>query len=182
MARIPHFNTKLPTSARGRALLRAGVFAIAVAMERRRIASGSHKRVRRVDARTGAAPGLRQTIIMLGVQDTIRWLLGRAIPRPGTAPSRLEPELELEIERVRVQHANDPGAPQDAIMRIYRERQVRPVNACLPALIRGVAVVVINRCPVPFLAERRTLADVLAGTKLVRSGSSRWTRLRHGAR
>jgi hypothetical protein len=67
-------------------------------------------------------------------------------------------------------------------MRVYRERHVTPANACLPGLVRGVVVVAANRAPIPFLAERRTIADLIAGTKLVRSGPSRWTRLRRRRR
>jgi len=177
MARLPSVNAIVPTSASGRALLRVCVFAIAVAQEQRSIAKGSRQGVRRVDARTGAAPSLRQTVVVLGVRDAIRWLV-RAIPGPGAAPQRLDPELQGELERVRAEHADDPDALRDAIMRIYRERQVTPASSCLPVLVRGVVVVAANRAPIPFLTERRTIADVLAGTKLVRSGPSRWARLR----
>jgi hypothetical protein len=181
MARIPSISAIVPTSARGRALLRVCVFAIVVAQERRSIAKASHRGVRRVDARTGAAPSLRQTIVVLGTRDAIRWLI-RAIPGPGNAPPRLDPELQHELQRVRAQHADDPAALQEAIMRVYRERHVGPVNSCLPGLVRGVVVVAANRAPIPFLVERRTIADVLAGTKLVRSGPSRWARLRRRRR
>ncbi len=57
------------SSARGRVLLRVCVFAIVVAQERRSIAKGSDRGVRRVDVRTGAAPSLRQTIVVLGMRD-----------------------------------------------------------------------------------------------------------------
>ncbi len=73
---------RLPTAERSQVLLRAGVFAAAVALERRRIARGSPRRVRRVDARTGAEPNLRQTIIVLGAQRATPWLLGKLIPGP----------------------------------------------------------------------------------------------------
>jgi hypothetical protein len=162
-------------------LLRVCVFAIAVALERRSVAKGSSRRVRRVDARTGEAPSLRQTIVVLGVRDLIQWL-GRAIPGQGATPQRLDPELQRELQRVRVQHADDSAALQDAVMRVYRERHVTPVNSCLPILVRSVLVTAANRAPIPFLAERRTIADVLAGTKLVRSGPSRWGRLRQWRR
>lgn len=162
-------------------MLRVCVFAIAVAQERRSSAKGSSGRVRRVDARTGAVPSLRQTVVVLGARDAIRWLV-RAIPGPGAAPRRVDPEFQRALERVRVEHADDPAARQEAIMRVYRERHVTPANACLPGLVRGVVVVAANRAPIPFVAERRTIADVLAGTKLVRSGPSRWARLRRRRR
>jgi hypothetical protein len=177
MVRLPSVKAIVSTSTSSRALLRVCVFAIAVALERQSIAKGSFRRVRRVDARTGEAPSLRQTIVVLGVRDLIQWL-GRAIPGQGATPQRLDPELHREIQRVRVQHASDPAALQDAVMRVYREQHVTPVNSCLPILVRSVVVVSANHAPIPFLAERQTIADVLAGTKLVRSGPSRWTRLR----
>jgi hypothetical protein len=177
MARPPSIDTLVPTSASGRALLRVCVFAIAVAQERRNIAKGSRQGVRRVDARTGAAPSVRQTIVVLGLRDVIRWLV-RAIPGPGATPRQSDPELQREFERARAEHADDPDALQDAIMRIYRERRVTTTITCLPILIRTVVAIAANRAPIPFLAEQRTIADVLAGTKLVRSGPSRWARLR----
>jgi hypothetical protein len=162
-------------------LLRVCLFGIAVAQERRSVAKGSAKRVRRVDARTAAAPSLRQTVVVLGVRDAIQWL-GRAIPGPGATRQRLDPEFQRELERVRAEHADDPDALQEAVMRVYRERHVTPVNSCLPILVRSVVVAAANRAPIPFLAERRTIADLIAGTKLVRSGPSHWTRLRRRRR
>jgi hypothetical protein len=177
MFRLLSGKALLPTSSSGRALLRVCLFAVAVALERRSAAKGSSKRVRRVDARTGTAPSLRQTIVVLGVRDAIRWL-GRAIPGPGATPKRPDPELQRELERVRAQHADDPAALRSAVVRVYRDRKVTPANTFLPGLLRGAVVAAANRAPIPFLAERRTIADVLAGTKQVRSGPSRWTRLR----
>lgn len=178
VARIPSASN-LAASGRGRALLRVGAFAFAVALERRRVAKGSRERVRRVDARTGAPPSLRQTIVVLGARDAIRWLFDRVIPRPGAARRRAEAERVREIEHARAQHADDPSAQQEAIMEVIRrEPRVGPASFALPAIIRSVALMAVNRCPVPLLAERRTLADLLAGTKLVRSRPSRWARLR----
>ncbi len=96
MARLPPVSAFVPTSARGRVLLRVCLFAIVVAQERRSIAKDSHRGVRRVDVRTGAAPSLRQTIVVLGARDAIRWLV-RAIPGPGAAPQRPDPELQHEL-------------------------------------------------------------------------------------
>jgi hypothetical protein len=111
------------------------------------------------------------------MRDVIRWLI-RAIPGPGARPQRSDPGLQRELVRVRTEHADDPDALREAVVRVYRERQVTPASAGLAALVRGVVVVAANRAPIPFLAERRTIADVFAGTKLVRSGPSRWARVR----
>lgn len=57
-------------------------------------------------------------------------------------------------------------------MRLYREREPMQVWY-LPTLARAAPALLIERCPVPFLAQRRTLADLLAGTRIVRTGRSR---------
>ncbi len=63
-------------------------------------------------------------------------------------------------------------------MRVLQQRQGEQVG-CLPMLLRAGVAVVIDRCPIPFLSDRRTLVDLLAGTKLVSSnGPSRCPRLR----
>jgi hypothetical protein len=168
MSRIPSFLMRPPTSERIQVLLRAGVFAVAVALERRRIARGSPRRVRRVDARTGADPSLRQTIIVLGTQRAVPWLLARATPGPGAELQRIKPE----IERMRLEYPDDPSARQEALTRVSQRRQGAQVG-CLLMVVRIGATLTINRCPLPFLPERQTLADLLAGTKLVRNGASR---------
>jgi hypothetical protein len=108
MARLPSVSAIL-SSTRGRVLLRVCVFAIVVAQERRSIAKDSDRGVRRVDARTGAAPSLRQTIVVLGARDVIRWLV-RVIPGPGARPRRSDAGLQRELVRVRAEHADDPDA------------------------------------------------------------------------
>lgn len=120
---------------------------------------------------------MRQTIVVLGMRDVIRWLV-RVIPGPGSRPQRSDTGLQRELVRVRAEHADDPDALREAVMRVYRERRVTPASTGLAALVRGVVAVAANRAPIPFLAERRTIPDVFAGTKLVRSGPSRWARLR----
>jgi hypothetical protein len=166
----------LLASTRAQMSMRVLAFAIGVALERRDIARGSPGGVRRVNARTGAALSLRQTVVLLGVRRAVQWLLGSALPWPGT-PQRAHVEFTRELERVRAEHPDDPRARQEALMHFHQTRG--PVQAsCLPALARGAAVAVANRCPVPFLPERQTLADLLAGTKMVRDGPSRWVRLR----
>jgi hypothetical protein len=79
---------------------------------------------------------------------------------------------------MRAEHADDPDALHEAVVRVYRERRVTPASMGLSALVRGVVVVAAHRAPIPFLAQRRTIADVFAGTKIVRDGPSRWARLR----
>jgi hypothetical protein len=175
MARIPLFD-RLPATGRRSALMRICVFAIAVVLERRSVARGTRARVRHVDARTGAAPSLRQTIVLLGSRDAIRWLFDRAIPGSGAALRRAQPEWQRELVRVRAQYPDGSSAQQDAVMRLYETGQA-PTYSWRPGLIRVAVVTVVNRCPVPFRAERRTLPDLLAGTKSMRNGPSRWRRL-----
>jgi hypothetical protein len=177
MAQIPSINTSPSALRRNQMLLRICAFAIAVALERRRTTRESRKGVRRVDARTGAAPSLRQTIVLLGARDAVRWLLGRVIPGSGEAPELVKREMEHELKRARVEHSDDPSARQEATMRVLQKRQGVQVG-CLPVLLRAGAAVVVDRCRIPFLSERRTLVDLLAGTKLVDDRPSRRTRLR----
>jgi hypothetical protein len=181
MARIAPLHDLLG-STRGQVSMRVLAFAVGVALERRDIARGSPGGVRRVDARTGAAPSLRQTVVLLGARRAIQWLVGSGLPWPGTSQHAQE-ECTRELKRMRAEHPDDPRARQEALMHLHQARG--PVQtSCLRALARGVAVAAANRCPVPFLSERRTLADLLAGTKMVRDGPSRWARLRkrRGAR
>ncbi len=91
MAKIPSFNIKLPTSAHSRFLMRVCVFAIAVVLERRSIARGSHRGVRRVDARTGADLSLRQTVVVLGARAR------RTFAVDALAPPRMRAE-EILVE------------------------------------------------------------------------------------
>lgn len=170
------FNRTPPALGSHPTLMRICVFAMAVALERRSVARGSRARDRHVDARTGAAPSLRQTIVLLGAREAIRWLFAKVMPGPGAALRRVQPEWQRELARVRAQHADGSSAQREAIMRLYETRQA-PTHSCLPGLIRVAVVTAVNRCPIPFLAERRTLPDLLAGTKSVRNGPSRWARL-----
>jgi hypothetical protein len=128
--------------------------------------------VRRVDVRTGADPSLRQTIVLLGVRPAIRWLIRVATPDPNAKLRRRQEELRRELERVSAEHSGDPCARQEAIMRVYRERGPMRVS-CLPTLARAAPALLVERCPVPFLSQRRTLADLLAGTRIMRTGRSR---------
>jgi hypothetical protein len=163
MPQIDSFKTALPGSTGTQALLRVCVFAMVVAVEHRRITSGSHKQAR-VDACTGAPPSLSQTIVLLGSREGIKWLIRKSSPRHRAQPSH---ELGLEIQRARRQYADDPEARREAIGRIYRESKLSPSSAFLPVLLRSAVVMAINRVPVPFVSERRTLPDLLAGTKRV---------------
>jgi hypothetical protein len=146
-------------------------------MERRRIAKGADRGARRVDIETGAPPSLRQTIVLLGTRVAVQRAL-RTIPMPAAGSRLHDPEVSREIHEAHRLHADDQAGLQSALARIYAQRQIRPWSSCLPVLVRGGATVAVNRLPLPFLSERRTLADLLAGTKLARTGPSRWSRLR----
>ncbi len=121
--------------------------------------------------RTGADPSLRQTIILLGVRPATRWLIRVATPDPNAKLRRRQEEFQRELEQVSAEHADDPCARQEAIMRFRREREPMQVS-CLPVLARAAPALLIERCPVPFLSQCRTLADLLAGTRIVRTGRS----------
>lgn len=160
---------RLPESPARRRALRAFVFAIAVGLERRRIARPSRRaRARHVDLRTGAPPTLWQTIVLLAARDAISWLVTVALPGPPPRPPP-DPELTRAMRLAYEQHAGDPAALDAAMTDIYRERHVRPARTVLvPVLIRGIAIGMLNRRPLPFLAQPRTVPDLLAGTRLQR--------------
>ena len=166
---------KLFSSKPGRIGMRTGGFALAVALERRRIARGSGRRRWRVDARTGANPSLRQTIVLLAAPRAIQKLIGTATRGSDTKLQARQREFHRELGRLRAEHRDNPEALQEAVMRFQRTHG--PVGvSCLPALIRAVLGIAINNCPVPFLSQRRTLTDLLAGTMMVRD------KRRHNAR
>ncbi len=168
--------------ARHRGLMRAGGFAFAVAMERRSIARGSD-RIRHVDLSTGTAPTLRQTILLIGAREAIKESFNRLAPMPGMAKQkRHASELQDILQRARREHPDDPQARNEAIDRVFRERAAAgggraPGVSLVPLVSRVVLGVAIQRLPIPFLRERRTLADLVAGTKLAPRAPSRWTRL-----
>ncbi|MGA2165082.1 MAG: hypothetical protein ABSH36_11520 [Solirubrobacteraceae bacterium] len=81
------------------------------------------------------------------------------------------------MTRAHAEHAGDPQARQEAITRIYQTRE--PVHrGCLTVLLRALVPVAVNRCAVPFVSQRRTLADLLAGTRMVRDEPRGRARLR----
>jgi hypothetical protein len=167
---------RLTISARGRALLWLLGFACSVATERRRIAKRSTRGARRVDVKTGAPPTLRQTVIVLGTQEAIRRLVS-AILGPAPTSQLHDPEINREFRQAHKLHAGDRAALEGELERIYEQRQIRPWRSCLPVVARGGVVNTIIRFPLPFLSEPRTLADLLAGTKLV-PRPSLWRRMR----
>lgn len=157
--------------------MRVGTFVVAVVLERRSIKHGSQRRTRRIDARTGADPSLRQTIVLLGVQQAIRWLARAPSFRSDTRRQRQALEFKRAVERIEVECAGDPRARREAITRLAQEW--RPARGVwLTVLARTAIVTVVNRGSLPFMSEPRTFADLLAGTKLASRGPSRWSRLR----
>ncbi|HUN78454.1 MAG TPA: hypothetical protein VMU32_06005 [Solirubrobacteraceae bacterium] len=155
-------------SAPGRIGMRAGGFALAVALERRRIARGpDRRRVRRVDARTDADPSLRQTIVLLAAPRAIHKLIQITTRGPDAKRQARQLELHRELRRLRAEHHDSPEALQEALAHLQQTHG--PVGvSCLPALIRAALAVTVNNCPLPFLSQRRTLPDLLAGTRIVR--------------
>lgn len=153
----------------------AGELALAVALERRRIAKGSRKGVKRVDVETSQDPSLRQTIVVICVQRSARWLIARALPGP-KVPSG--DELQQKIRQAREQHGGDEAAMREAATRAVEEQRVGGLAWLLPFVLRAVAIAFVARRPIPFRHERQTLADMLAGTKIISGGAPRWRRRR----
>lgn len=177
MTAIPTKAARSPRSSRAILLRAAGDFALAVLFERRRIAKGSRKGTRRVDVETGEDPTMRQTIVFLGAQRSVRWLAARAIPTPG---SLVSDEMSEELRRAAERHGDDPAARQRAIAEVFERQGAGAYSSWLPVALRTAVVALVNRRPVPFLGERQTLADLVAGTKMVGDATPRWRRLLRG--
>lgn len=160
---------------RTRVLARLGTFAFGVAVHRRSLARGRGASSRRVDARSGEPPSLRQTIVLLGAQQGLRWAARQMLPTSVKQVDR--EELTREIRRAQTQYADDPDAQNAAIAQLYSERHVPVTVTLIPTISRSLFVAAMVRVPIPFLAQRRTLPDLLAGTRMLHS-PSRWSRLR----
>ncbi len=128
--------------------------------------------------RTGADSNLYQTIVLLAAPRAIQKLIGigfrgstRSCEHASRSSNANSPGCGLST------HYSDHEAIQEAVVRFQQTHE--PVHvSCLPVLIRAVLVGVVNNRPVPFLSQRRTLADLLAGTRMVNDMPRRGTRLR----
>jgi len=87
-------------------------------------------------------------------------------------------QLHNQMRNAQRQYADDRVKQQETLIRISQESPVQPFASCLPGVARTAAIITITRAPIPFLPERRTIPDMLAGTKLVRLCPSRLSRTR----
>jgi uncharacterized RDD family membrane protein YckC len=160
---------KLTSSRRARLGLNLFSFVVSVVVTGRRGPGSRIVGVRLVDLDTGARVGVRQAVVREGV----RWILKLAIRR-ATAPfeprARTRPpidDLRETIQALTREHADDPGARDHAIMALYKERQVNPRRACLSILVSSVFAAVLEG-PLPWSSRKQSVADMIAGTVVVR--------------
>jgi len=86
--------------------------------------------------------------------------------RLGKAERLKQPDLRSKIEELKREHADDRDAFEQAMKEMYRENQVRPYTACLPALMQlplGLAIEV----PALWTPLHQGLPDKLAGTIVI---------------
>lgn len=157
---------EITRSKRARIALRVCAFVLNVLLTGRRGPGSRIVGIRLVDARTGGPVSLRQAILRVGARQGWELMVRRLTVRLGKAERLEQPDLRSEIEALKREHGDDRDAFQHAMMEMYRENQVRPYTACLPALIQlplGVAI----EAPALWTPLRQGLPDKLAGTIVI---------------
>lgn len=123
--------------------------------------------IRLVDARTGGPVSLRQATVRVSAQRVWPPLVRRFTSRPLKAQQARQQEMRSRIEALKREYGEDREALQLAITEAYRETQIRPYTACLPALIPLLFSLAIQ-APALCSPLRQGLPDKLAGTTVVR--------------
>jgi uncharacterized RDD family membrane protein YckC len=130
--------------------------------------------IRVVDAKTARVPTLRQAVL--------RWVLTflpKGVSRLLHTPANVEQaaatltELQPEIERLTQRHRGDRKRLNEALMALYKERKVDPVEACLPVLLQLLPVVgtsFLLHAPALKGPLHQGLHDRAAGTIVVEAG------------
>jgi hypothetical protein len=120
--------------------------------------------IRRVDLATGGPVTLRSALIQQGVA-RVSAAAARRITRPVVDRSgRRMAEVEPELAELRRAHRDDTAALNEAMMDVYREHDINPLDSFLSLLVPAaahVALVLTSR-------RRQSLADRFAGVVLVR--------------
>jgi uncharacterized RDD family membrane protein YckC len=131
--------------------------------------------IRVVDANTARVPTLRQAVL--------RWaltFLPNGVSRLLHTPAKLEQaaatlaELQPEIDRLTQHHRGHRQRLNEALMALYEERKVDPVDACLPVLLQLLPVVgtsFLLHGPALKGPLHQGLHDRAAGTIVVEVGS-----------
>jgi len=157
---------KMTNSKRVSIALRVCMFLLSVLLTGRRGPGSRVVGIRLVDARTGGPVSLRQATLRVGARRGWELLVRRLTARLGKAERLEQPDLRSKIEELKCEHEDDRYAFEQAMKEMYRENQVRPYRACLPALIQlplGVAIEV----PALWTPLHQGLPDKLAETIVI---------------
>ena len=131
--------------------------------------------IRVVDTKRATVPTLRQAVL--------RWVLTflpKGVSRLLNTPSKVEQaaatltELQPEIERLTQRHRGDRRRLNEALMALYKERKVDPVEACFPVLLPVLPVLgssFLLHGPALKGPLHQGLHDWAAGTIVVEVGS-----------
>jgi len=163
---LPKMMPKITGSKRASIALHVCMFALSVLLTGRRGPGSRVAGIRLVDARAGEPVSLRQAALRAGTQRAWQLLVRRLTTRLGKAERLKQPDLRSEIEALRREHGDDRDAFEQAMKEMYRENQVRPYTACLPALMQlplGLAIEV----PALWTPLHQGLPDKLAGTIVI---------------
>jgi uncharacterized RDD family membrane protein YckC len=98
--------------------------------------------IRVVDAKTSTVPTLKQAVLRWAVASVpggLFWLLGTFIK---VEEPRGLMELQPEVDRLNQCHRGDPQSLNEALMALYKEHNVNPVEGCLPVLLQVLAALV----------------------------------------
>jgi hypothetical protein len=129
--------------------------------------------LRLVDARAGhegAAPTRRQTFVRNAVKRLWPMLCRRLLPMPKVA-AREHDRLRSELDAVKARFPDDLEARNHALMQLYKDNQINPMQSCTPALARIPLLAAID-LPLFSAPLRQSLPDKLAGTAVVREPPS----------
>ncbi|MDQ3979429.1 MAG: RDD family protein [Actinomycetota bacterium] len=131
--------------------------------------------IRVVDQATGNVPTIGQVTVrwaIAAVPDVVSLLVRRSgAANEHDAMTAVE-DIAPEIEALRQRHGGNRHAVNDALMQLYQDRGVNPMDACLPSLVaavptllgRGVLIAPALRAPL-----RQGLHDRLSQTVVIRA-------------
>jgi hypothetical protein len=126
--------------------------------------------LRLLDARGGGRPTRRQMFVRSTAKRLWPVLWRQVLPMPKISP-RDHDQLRSELEAARAWFPDDPEARDHALMQVYKDRQVNPMQSCAPVLARIplLAAIDLPLFPAPL---RQSLPDRLAGTAIMRERPS----------
>ena len=157
---------KMTSSKRVSIVLRVCTFVLSVVLTGRRGPGSRIVGTRLVDVRTGGPVSLRQATLRVGARRGWGLLIRQLTFWLGKAERIEQPDLRSKIEELKREHEDDRDAFEQAMKEMYRENQVRPYRACLPALMQlplGLAI----EAPALWTPLHQGLPDKLAGTIVV---------------